>query len=127
MRFFHSPIIPPIQDQNVTTTLGTLVLVDSEIILGLYANATEPFWPRNVSGLTMNESIWLTETERCRRMFAQIDSIAWHRTCALTGRLDLLRSFPCRSGGLCLEEDDPGRVLSKSQFTYIVQDLRQPR
>ncbi|KAA0201094.1 Rhodopsin GPCR transmembrane domain, partial [Fasciolopsis buskii] len=112
---------------NVTTPLGTLVLVDSEFILGLYANATEPFWPRNVSGLGVNESMWLAETERCRRMFAQIDSIAWHRTCAPTGRLDLLRSFPCQSTGLCAEEDDPNRVLPKSQFTYVVQDLRQPR
>ncbi|CAL8079549.1 unnamed protein product [Calicophoron daubneyi] len=60
-------------------------------------------------------------------MFAKIDAIAWHRSCSPTGQMDLLRSVPCPLNGLCAEEDDPGRVIGNSQFTYTVQDLKQPR
>ncbi|KAF8561274.1 hypothetical protein P879_10421, partial [Paragonimus westermani] len=109
------------------TTLATLVLVDSEFIIGLYGNATEPVGPQNISGLSLAESAWLVETERCRRMFAMIDAIAWHRTCAPNGQMDLLRAVPCPSSHMCAEEDNADRVIGRSQFTYTVQDLRQPR
>ncbi|CAH8447419.1 unnamed protein product [Schistosoma rodhaini] len=112
--------------QNVTD-IATLVLVDGEFIMDLYGNATESIWTQNVTGMTYQESQWLMETERCNKMFDKINSLAWHKTCSPTGEMDLLRSVPCSSSGLCAEEDDPESVVPNSQFTFVVQDLRQPR
>ncbi|GAA30064.2 hypothetical protein CLF_110188 [Clonorchis sinensis] len=109
------------------TNLATLVLVDSEFILDLYGNATEPVWLQNTSGITRDQLAWMVENERCRRMFSKIDAIAWHKTCAPNGQLDLIRAVPCSAGKLCAEEDNSARVITNSQFTYTVQDLRQPR
>lgn len=95
--------------------------------MDLYGNATESIWTQNVTGTTYQESQWLMETERCNKMFDKINSLAWHKTCSPTGEMDLLRSVPCSSSGLCAEEDDPESVVPNSQFTFIVQDLRQPR
>lgn len=111
----------------VVPGLATLVLVDSEFILGLYGNGTELALHQDVSGVSALERSWLVENERCRRMFTMIDGLAWHRTCSPKGQMDLLRSVPCPSGGLCIEEDNVNRVMHRSQFTYTVQDLRQPR
>ncbi|TGZ54773.1 hypothetical protein CRM22_010554 [Opisthorchis felineus] len=69
----------------------------------------------------------MVENERCRRMFSKIDAIAWHKTCAPNGQMDLIRAVPCSAGKLCAEEDNSARVITNSQFTYTVQDLRQPR
>ncbi|CAH8827787.1 unnamed protein product [Trichobilharzia szidati] len=115
-----------VNEKNLTD-IGTLVLVDGEFITDLYGNATEPMWAQNITGQTGQESQWLMETERCNRMFAKINSLAWHKVCSPTGKMDLLRSVPCPTSGLCKEEDDPGSVVPNSQFTFSVQDLRQPR
>ncbi|KER29365.1 hypothetical protein T265_04018 [Opisthorchis viverrini] len=109
------------------SNLATLVLVDSEFILDLYGNATEPVWLQNTSGITRDQLAWMVENERCRRMFSKIDAIAWHKTCAPNGQLDLIRAVPCSAGKFCAEEDNSARVITNSQFTYTVQDLRQPR
>lgn len=106
----------------------------------MYGNATESFWvksmDKNTDKFTQAQAQWMLETERCRLMFHQIDQLAWHLTCKPLGQMDLLRSVPCltmfiKKGGLgrslCKEEDDPERVIDGAQFTYTVQDLRQPR
>ncbi|TNN20546.1 integral membrane G protein-coupled receptor isoform 2 [Schistosoma japonicum] len=119
--------------ENVTTStqnltdIATLVLVDSEFIVDLYGNATEPIWIHNITGMTYQESLWFIETERCNKMFGKINSLAWHKTCSPTGEMDLIRSVPCPASGFCAEEDDPESVVPNSQFTFVVQDLRQPR
>lgn len=107
--------------------LATLVVVDGEFILDLYGNATGPGWLLNSANISQSHAEWQLETARCRLMFSHINNLAYHRSCSPTGQMDLLRSVPCPKWGLCHEEDDPNRVLPGSQFTYAVQDLRQPR
>ena len=94
---------------NVTTDL-TFVVVDSEYFLEFYGNRS--LHPR---------------TQACNAMFNKIDTIAWDYTCNPQGGEDFLRKIPCPQGKLCVDEDQPRRVVSGYQFTYAVQDTRQPR
>uniref|UniRef100_A0A5K3FFD7 GpcrRhopsn4 domain-containing protein n=1 Tax=Mesocestoides corti TaxID=53468 RepID=A0A5K3FFD7_MESCO len=64
---------------------------------------------------------------RCRTMFSRINSLAWHRKCQPKAKMDFLRQVPCPANELCSEEDDKSRVQPGSQFTFTVQDRRQPR
>lgn len=62
----------------------------------------------------------------CARMFSKISTTAFDSTCYNQGE-DFLRKVPCPKGQLCSEEDVPWNVIKGYQFTYAVQDLRQPR
>lgn len=88
----------------------TFVVVDSEYFLYFFGNRSES--KRN---------------DACSAMFKKIDLIAWDRTCNSGGQEDFLRRIPCARDGLCDEEDDPKWVIPGFQFTYRVQDTRQPR
>jgi hypothetical protein len=62
----------------------------------------------------------------CSRMFSKISTIAFDSNCYDQGE-DFLRKVPCPDGKLCVDEDAPWNVIKGYQFTYTVQDLRQPR
>lgn len=62
----------------------------------------------------------------CERMFNKISTTAYDSKCYNKGE-DFLRKVPCPKGQLCVDEDVPWNVVKGYQFTYAVQDLRQPR
>lgn len=88
----------------------TFVVVDSEYFLYFFGNRSLP-----------------SRSEACSSMFKKIETIAWDRTCNPVGEEDFLRKIPCTKDALCDEEDNPNWVVSGYQFTYRVQDTRQPR
>ena len=94
---------------NPSTPL-TLTVVDAAYFLQFYGNRTkEPY------------------SEACPSMFNQIQTIAWDAKCYRSGQEDFLRRIPCEQGKLCLDEDTPDRIVPGHQFTYAVQDTKQPR
>ncbi|VDL95758.1 unnamed protein product [Schistocephalus solidus] len=106
---------------------ATLVIVDGEYVTDLYGNASRPLYSFGDISDGSPESLWRAETARCKAMFSRINSLAWHRQCNPKAKMDFLRKVPCTSGDLCSEEDDRLRVIPGSQFTFTVQDMRQPR
>ncbi|BHF71925.1 hypothetical protein SprV_0401498600 [Sparganum proliferum] len=106
---------------------ATLVIVDGEYVTDLYGNASRPLYSFGDISDASPESLWRAETARCRAMFSRINNLAWHRKCNPKAKMDFLRKVPCTSGDLCSEEDDRLRVIAGSQFTFTVQDMRQPR
>lgn len=52
---------------------------------------------------------------------------AFQSRCLPNGTQDFLRRVPCRTGAFCCDEDDPNNVVDSFQFTYNVQDRKQPR
>lgn len=103
---------------------ATLVIVDGEYVTDLYGNASLP-----LSLFSENSRLnsWQAENARCQAMFSRINTLAWHRKCAPKAKMDFLRQAPCTTNGLCSEEEEPSRVEPNSQFTFTVQDRRQPR
>lgn len=63
----------------------------------------------------------------CQKMFHKINYVAYDASCHDDGEQDFLRSVPCPSNSLCLEEDNAENVVSHSQFTFRIQDLYQAR
>ncbi|KAM7536032.1 hypothetical protein Aperf_G00000089630 [Anoplocephala perfoliata] len=106
---------------------ATLVIVDGEYVADLYGNASRPVQLFTESSNASHVDFWEAETARCRTMFSRINTLAWHQKCAPKAKLDFLRQVPCTTGGLCSEEEQPSRVQPSSQFTFTVQDRRQPR
>ena len=88
----------------------TFVVVDSEYFTEYYGNRT--LMPRSAA---------------CPAMLKKVSTIAWDETCNIDGVEDFLRKIPCPKNQLCLDEDEPSRVISGQQFTYAVQDTHQPR
>ncbi|CAH1791741.1 unnamed protein product [Owenia fusiformis] len=97
---------------NFTTknTKRMLVVVDSEYFLEFYGNRTV-----------------VPRSKACPLMFNKIDTIAWDRQCKKDGKEDFLRKVPCDTDKLCSEEDAPDKVVKGYQFTYKIQDTKQPR
>lgn len=87
----------------------TFVFVDSEYFLEYHGNSTS------------------TSAGSCNAMFNKIDQIAFDYPCRPNGREDFLRRIPCPTGKLCQDEDEPLNVMTGYQFTYRVQDLKNPR
>lgn len=88
----------------------TLAVLDRALFLQLYGTRNEPG----------------SASAACRRMFSVAGPEAYDTKCAPKGQ-DYLRRVPCPEGGLCPDEDSPQNVLPKNQFTYVIQNLRQPR
>ncbi|XP_050311704.1 transmembrane protein 145 [Anthonomus grandis grandis] len=63
--------------------------------------------------------------EACRRMFTKISRRAYDPHCMKNGS-DYLRRVPCPKGHLCEDEDNVWNVVKNHQFTYVIQDLKQP-
>lgn len=63
--------------------------------------------------------------EACRRMFDKLKTKAFDVKCNPDGN-DYLRRVPCPKGTLCSDEDTPWNVVKGHQFTYVIQDLKQP-
>uniref|UniRef100_A0A0R3TZM5 Peptidase A1 domain-containing protein n=1 Tax=Rodentolepis nana TaxID=102285 RepID=A0A0R3TZM5_RODNA len=106
---------------------ATLVIVDGEYVTDLYGNASRPVQLFSDSTNGSHFNLWQAETARCQAMFSRINTLAWHRKCSPKAKMDFLRQAPCTTGGLCSEEEEPSRVQPLSQFTFTVQDRRQPR
>lgn len=87
----------------------TFVFVDSEYFLEYHGNSTS-----KLAG-------------SCNAMFRKIDQIAYDYPCKQHGKEDFLRKIPCPKGKICPDEDEPKNVLPGYQFTYRVQDLKNPR
>lgn len=62
----------------------------------------------------------------CQEMFSQIKEVAYDSVCLTEGE-DFLRKVPCPKGQICYDEDTPWEVIKESQFTFQVEDLREPR
>lgn len=63
--------------------------------------------------------------EACKHMFSKISTKAYDSECNPQG-IDSLRKIPCKRGELCIDEDRPWNVVKGHQFTYAIQDLKQP-
>lgn len=63
--------------------------------------------------------------EACRRMFSRLKDKAFDYKCAQHGN-DFLRRVPCPKNKLCVDEDVPLNVVKDYQFTYVIENLRQP-
>lgn len=62
----------------------------------------------------------------CKRMFATLNTRAYDSKCSRNGN-DYLRRIPCTKNKLCDDEDNPWNVVKNHQFTYVIQDFKQPR
>ncbi|KAF7272852.1 transmembrane protein 145 [Rhynchophorus ferrugineus] len=63
--------------------------------------------------------------EACKRMFNKVNKRAYDPKCSYDGR-DYLRRIPCAKGHLCVDEDNQWNVVKHNQFTYVIQDFKQP-
>lgn len=63
--------------------------------------------------------------EACKRMFNTLNTRAYDSKCSIKGK-DYLRRIPCPEGKLCQDEDNPYNVIKNNQFTYIIEDFKQP-
>lgn len=61
----------------------------------------------------------------CKQMFRRLNFTAYDSKCSPKGK-DYLRRIPCPKGKLCIDETDPYNVVKHNQFTYVVQDFKQP-
>jgi hypothetical protein len=61
----------------------------------------------------------------CRKMFQKINTSAYDATCFDRGK-DFLRKVPCHKDGLC-EDEETSNVINRHQFTFMIQDVVQPR
>lgn len=62
----------------------------------------------------------------CMRMFGRLNSTSFDSKCNPDGN-DFLRKIPCPPNGLCVDEDYVWNVVKGNQFTYVIQDVRQPK
>jgi hypothetical protein len=60
-------------------------------------------------------------------MFARLNATAYDAKCNPDGRGDYLRRIPCKGNQLCEDEDLPSNVVSNSQFTFVINNINQPR
>lgn len=67
----------------------------------------------------------LPRSSACPLMFEKINKVAYFFECNENGTQDFIRRVPCPTGRLCLDEES--KVIEKSQFTFQIQDLNQPR
>nr|CAG4650052.1 EOG090X03T7 [Sida crystallina] len=88
----------------------TLAVLDRGYFLEYYGNSTVA-----------------QRAQACSSMFHKINKIAYDSQCNDIGREDFLRKVPCPSGKVCPDEDKPENVVQDYQFTYVIQDLSQPR
>ncbi|XP_018579615.1 integral membrane protein GPR180 [Anoplophora glabripennis] len=63
--------------------------------------------------------------QACNLMFGNLNTTAFDPKCSPKGK-DYLRKIPCPKGELCENEDNPWNVVKNHQFTYVIQDFKQP-
>lgn len=61
----------------------------------------------------------------CESMFRKLKDSAFDKKCSPSGK-DYLRKVPCPRGKLCVDEDVSWNVVKNHQFTYVIQDFKQP-
>ncbi|CAG9816131.1 unnamed protein product [Phaedon cochleariae] len=61
----------------------------------------------------------------CKRMFTKLKTRAYDEKCSVDGK-DYLRRIPCPKGKLCSDEDNQWNVVKGHQFTYVIEDFKQP-
>lgn len=61
----------------------------------------------------------------CKEMFETLSTRAFDPKCSQKGK-DYLRKIPCPKGKLCISEDNPWNVVKNHQFTYVIEDFKQP-
>ena len=96
--------------QNLKNTKVTLAVLDRGYFLEYYGNSTV-----------------VQRDLACTSMFNKINPIAYDSQCNDVGTEDFLRKVPCPIGKICADEDKPENVVQNFQFTYVIQDLSQPR
>lgn len=104
----HGYIFGNITSKHNTSVPITFAVLDRSYFLEYYQN-------RNL----------FDKNEACKRMFSKLKTKAFDAKCSPDGN-DYLRRIPCPKGGLCVDEDTPWNVVKGHQFTYVIQDLRQP-
>lgn len=66
------------------------------------------------------------KSNACTCMFDKLKTKAFNPQCNPNGS-DYLRKVPCNRGELCIDENTtPWNVVKNHQFTYVIQDLKQP-
>lgn len=101
---------------NITSTSSdlkkfvTLAVLDRGYFLEFYGN----------SSVTQHAAA-------CTSMFNKVNNIAYDANCNDMGREDFLRKVPCPTGKICIDEDNVDNIIPGFQFTYMIQDLSQPR
>ena len=99
-----------ITSRSNVTHIATLAVLDRGYFLEYYGNST-------VS----------QQTQACLSMFHKINTVAYDSHCFDDGAEDFLRNVPCAKNQICPDEDKPENVVNNFQFTYVIQDLSQPR
>ncbi|XP_015122227.1 transmembrane protein 145 [Diachasma alloeum] len=95
--------------RKISSRMITLAVLDRNHFLGYYGNRT--IEDRNLA---------------CTMMFHTLNESSYDSECNQDGQ-DFLRRIPCPKNKLCPDEDLPWNVMKNHQFTYVVQDLLQPR
>lgn len=72
-----------------------------------------------------NRSVFNKE-QACRLMFNRLNTTSYDSKCNTDG-YDFLRKVPCPKNALCIDEDSKWNVVKGYQFTYVIQDFRQPK
>lgn len=72
-----------------------------------------------------NNRVIYDKNAACRRMFSTLNTRAFDSKCSNNGK-DYLRKIPCPKGKLCRDEDNPYNVVRNHQFTYVIEDFKQP-
>lgn len=72
-----------------------------------------------------NNRVINNKNEACKHMFSTLNTRAYDPKCSQKGK-DYLRKIPCHKGKLCINEDNPWNVVKKHQFTYVIEDFKQP-
>lgn len=104
----HGYIFGNITSQETLPTPITFAVLDRPYFLEYYENR-----------------VLYNKQEACKRMFSKLSKHAFDPTCNPHGK-DYLRRVPCPKGKICIDEDVPWNVVKNNQFTYVLQDFKQP-
>lgn len=73
-----------------------------------------------------NRSVY-DKSKACKLMFNKLNQTAYNSKCNPTGLGDFLRQIPCPKNQLCADEDSPSNVIKNYQFTYHIENSKQPK
>lgn len=63
----------------------------------------------------------------CQRMFSTADHFAYDAHCGKRNLDDFLRRVPCPRGQHCPDEDTAANIVPGHQFTYVINNLIEPK
>ncbi|KAL1516951.1 hypothetical protein ABEB36_000778 [Hypothenemus hampei] len=104
----HGYIFGNITSKSHFSMPVTLAVLDRSYFLDYYKN-----------------QVIFNKDEACKRMFSKFKKRAYDATCSNDGK-DYLRRIPCPKGELCVDEVNKWNVVKNHQFTYVMQDFKQP-